>query len=205
MWKPMILLAAAAGLATAANAFVPADASVPVSPAFGPLAPGGALGTNYIDFGVEFTWGGVEGIFSDPPLAFAGVNASGNLDLVSPVDGRIVAPGTLITSSTTFFYAEAGFAADGSLKLELFDATETLVATLFNGPPLGANGRTTFTYSGAPISYFRISGADTFGVNEIRLSPGTAPIPEPATWALMIAGFGLIGLAARRQRKSATA
>jgi hypothetical protein len=189
----------AAGLAGAANAFVPGDAPVPVSPPGGPLAPGGEAADNYIDFGVDFTWGGVEGIFNDPPLAFGGVNGSGVVDLVSPVDGRIVVPGSLTTGSTSFFYAEAGFSADGSLTLELFDATETLVATLFNGPPLGANGRTTFTYNGAPISYFRISGQDSFGVNEILLDP-QGVIPEPATWAMMIAGFGLVGFAARRRR-----
>jgi hypothetical protein len=29
----------------------------------------------------------------------------------------------------------------------------------------------------------------------------TAPIPEPATWALMLAGFGLVGVAVRRGRR----
>jgi hypothetical protein len=29
-------------------------------------------------------------------------------------------------------------------------------------------------------------------------------VPEPATWAMMIAGFGLIGVAARRQRRAIT-
>ena len=29
------------------------------------------------------------------------------------------------------------------------------------------------------------------------------PVPEPATWAMMILGFGLIGLTTRRQRRSA--
>ncbi|MBN8815052.1 MAG: PEP-CTERM sorting domain-containing protein [Sphingomonas sp.] len=29
----------------------------------------------------------------------------------------------------------------------------------------------------------------------------TAPVPEPATWAMMIMGFGLMGAAMRRNRK----
>jgi hypothetical protein len=34
---------------------------------------------------------------------------------------------------------------------------------------------------------------------------GAQPIPEPATWAMMIAGFGLVGAAARRQRRLSAA
>jgi hypothetical protein len=33
----------------------------------------------------------------------------------------------------------------------------------------------------------------------------SAPVPEPASWAMMIAGFGVIGLAARRRRAVAVA
>lgn len=33
----------------------------------------------------------------------------------------------------------------------------------------------------------------------------SAPVPEPATWAFMIFGFGLVGSALRRNRKSVTA
>ena len=36
-------------------------------------------------------------------------------------------------------------------------------------------------------------------VSEVTFD-GTAGIPEPATWAMMIAGFGLVGAAARRRR-----
>jgi|GEM_PF-3138346 len=34
--------------------------------------------------------------------------------------------------------------------------------------------------------------------------PGTTPVPEPTTWALMIVGFGLTGTALRRRRLAAT-
>lgn len=36
-------------------------------------------------------------------------------------------------------------------------------------------------------------------------SPSSGVIPEPATWAMMIAGFGLVGAAARRRRPTAMA
>lgn len=37
------------------------------------------------------------------------------------------------------------------------------------------------------------------GLSEVRLD-GVAAVPEPATWAMMICGFGLVGGAMRRQR-----
>ncbi len=44
----------------------------------------------------------------------------------------------------------------------------------------------------------------SFGENQpaeisLVISGLTAPVPEPASWALMIAGFGAIGMAARRK------
>ena len=38
----------------------------------------------------------------------------------------------------------------------------------------------------------------TFG----SVTPGGGAVPEPATWAFMILGFGAIGGAMRRQRKA---
>jgi hypothetical protein len=190
--------------AQSAQAFTPDSfGGVVVSPAFGALAPGGAAGTNYIAFGVDFTYGGVEGVFSDPPHAFGGVNGSGVVDLIAPVDGRIVVLGTLNQGVTNFLYAEAGYANDGTLLLSVFDTALSLIGTAPNGPPSGANGRTTFSISAPGIAYFSITnpGQDTFGVDEITLNtPVAAPVPEPETYAMMLAGLGLLGFAARRRK-----
>ena len=46
------------------------------------------------------------------------------------------------------------------------------------------------------------NGNNPGGLNEIRLFD-TSPtgVPEPASWALMLSGFGLAGVALRRQRR----
>ena len=48
---------------------------------------------------------------------------------------------------------------------------------------------------------------DTYGIlggtSAVSLASGT--VPEPASWALMIAGFGLVGFAARRRSGAVTA
>lgn len=207
-----ILLGAAAAMSiyvSSAQAivisFTPTSApGVAETPAFGALAPGGTLGTNYNTFGVDFSYGGVEGYFNDLPKGFGGINGSGVLDLLSPVDGRIVKQGTGIAAVTDFFYAEAGFAGAGSLTLELFNSANVLIASILNGNPLGANSRTTFSYSGAGIASFKISGNDTFGVNEIRLNtPTVSAVPLPAGLPLLVAGLGALGFVSRKGRKKA--
>lgn len=85
----------------------------------------------------------------------------------------------------------------------LFNVVENLVFTGGTGRYLGASGFATFngtvqfgTFNGAPGS----AGEGSFTG---RL---TAPaIPEPGTWALLIAGFGVVGAAARRRRSSVLA
>ena len=38
------------------------------------------------------------------------------------------------------------------------------------------------------------------GIDDIRAVAGGAAVPEPSTWVLMIAGFGLAGAGLRRRR-----
>ena len=50
------------------------------------------------------------------------------------------------------------------------------------------------------VSFIVDNGGTFEEFRQLRL----APIPEPATWAMMITGFGLIGGAIRRRRSTAT-
>ena len=44
----------------------------------------------------------------------------------------------------------------------------------------------------------------TNGVGAFNGSVSAAPVPEPATWAMMLVGFGLIGFGLRRRREKVT-
>mgnify|MGYP001806793640 CR=1 FL=1 len=203
MRKLMACLVALVATATANAAIIyhqPSDRVPPVvvSPAFGPLAAGGTVGANYIAYGVDYTWAGIEGIFNDPPLAFGGVNGSNNVDLVSPVDGRIVLLNTLTQGLTNTVYVEAGNSAAGALRLDVFGILGNLLQSAFLNPPTGLNGRftATITRSSYDIAFFRVSGADTFGVNQVGIeAPVAAAVPEPISLVVfggLVVGGGLV-------------
>jgi hypothetical protein len=51
------------------------------------------------------------------------------------------------------------------------------------------------------VTFTQINGNDGAIVAGLTLS--TAPIPEPSTWAMLLAGFGALGFAMRSRRKTA--
>jgi hypothetical protein len=48
--------------------------------------------------------------------------------------------------------------------------------------------------------FFNTDGADGFKLTNLIVTPA---VPEPATWAMMLAGFGAVGAAVRRRRPTA--
>ena len=89
-----------------------------------------------------------------------------------------------------------------------YDMTQ---ASSYNAAYITANGGTVSTAMNALIAgldaqkaYFNIH-TGSFPGGEIRGFLVAAPVPEPETYALMLAGMGLIGAVARRKARSATA
>jgi len=66
------------------------------------------------------------------------------------------------------------------------------------------NGRVTIAADGSQqIKALRLSSTgNSFEVDNLATTP-ISPIPEPATWAMMITGFGLVGASLRRRRSVA--
>lgn len=54
---------------------------------------------------------------------------------------------------------------------------------------------------GGPLSFNAAGTSDRVGGYLDDITVSTIAVPEPASWAMLIAGFGLIGAASRRQRR----
>jgi len=89
-----------------------------------------------------------------------------------------------------------------------------LYSALVNGSVTsdGAGGAF-FDFNNTPLNFTYNGGTFTLFVNDLAVSSGatntplngviraTAAVPEPATWGLMLLGFGGIGMAMRRRRR----
>jgi len=133
--------------------------------------------------------------------------------------------GASVTASQLGGFSNLGFIlrADNAAQI---NRTITLGNLLLNGSTLGgpisSNNATSYFSLSSPLSIsdfasgFNLTGDITMAWTgsapnsriEARIQgAGLAPvaaIPEPATWAMMIMGFGVVGSAMRRSRKVST-
>ena len=119
------------------------------------------------------------------------------------------------TTGFSFFYSSSTAAS-----VNVYDGaggTGNILATLnlnaqFNqncaGDPNGGFCNWTAVgvlFSGTALSINFGGTANQTAFDNITFGSDTPVIPEPATWAMMITGFGLVGFAARRRRSGAIA
>lgn len=124
---------------------------------------------------------GTAGLADAQLLGYSGSGAY--LDLLSGLGGASVLTFDQVMYGQTIVaihYGAAG-AAPEATSFFLFD--------------FGTTGSNTLTITGR-------AGANSLGTSDAALlSTNVAPVPEPATWALMLLGFGGVGMAMRRRRR----
>lgn len=198
-------------LASAAALAIPAAASASIT--LGPITPGsdpymGPVPT--YDFetpapvsGGLVTTGFLNGVRAQP------FGSTGNYWTVGPSDGS---PGVMDLSSIgdIFNISFLWGSVDAYNTIEFLGAGGVVLAT-FSGSDIfnPANGNQTDPNLN-PLVRFDITGSDVSALTSLRLSSTSNAfetdnftvnaVPEPATWAMMLLGFGAIGFGMRRRR-----
>jgi len=116
--------------------------------------------------------------------------------------------------SVTFLFGDGGGDGDNPLTISAYSAGGILLGNATTTSADGFNTPQSLTLNFAGSSYFvasSLSGGGSGILNDNSLAydvtaytlSGSSAAPEPASWALMLGGFGAIGGAMRGRRKAA--
>ncbi|UZK67736.1 PEPxxWA-CTERM sorting domain-containing protein [Sphingomonas sp. M1-B02] len=122
------------------------------------------------------------GVDNQPSMSAPSVSFSSKLATLT-YDATDFDPGAYSTFTVNF-----GPGSSADFRTALFNGTNTLTAMFSD------NTTAQVTFNGSPTS-----NADSFGFS----STSVAAVPEPATWAMMLLGFGVIGGFMRRRSPTA--
>jgi len=131
-----------------------------------------------IGSGVEFQYG------SEGNFAFLNLDFSNGLLKITPTSGVILSSGTTLsftdqTNAFSSFVVQSITATNWTA--DRVSLTNGVLSFDFGGTQFFSNGEIDIALNGGPSS--------------------SSDVPEPATWATMIGGLGMIGAALRRRRR----
>ena len=146
-------------------------------------------GATFTDFLVQNGFGQT----SAPNFSYNTANTAG-FDFASGFTAFSFTTG-VFTASTVSVYS--GLGGLGTL----------LGSVVVSDPPASPTAFAPFSvsFTGTGKSVVVTSIAGSFGWDDLRLEVAGSAVPEPRSWTMLIAGFGLVGAAARRRRHTAVA
>lgn len=123
-------------------------------------------------------------------------------DLYNMLSGNI-----FLTGNAAMNYIEFGLTGTGSGGSIDFIITGSDGTTNFFNQLVGSgNTHFAFTTSGdstiTNVRYVATAPLELTLLKQVRIDPLVSPVPEPATWAMMLIGFGAIGVSLRRRRRN---
>ena len=152
--------------------------------------PGWDIGPWGSSGGLAFFWNSI------PAASSGGVAATASGPYIDLAPGAVVSGASIFSGTTTTAQA-AAFQTPGTHTLGFRFFNEATSAINYGYMSLLSGGATgfpstitgwTFENSGGAITVPSVSGA----------------VPEPATWAMMLLGFGAVGVSLRRRRRTKT-
>lgn len=218
LFRALLVGAAAVNMASAANATVTASATA-----------GCATYTTCGPLPITYDFDASTPLVLDAASIVGPGSSSGNFAQPLGSTGMYfsVGPSTVVHNNVTIGPLVSSFSLIwGSLDpYNILTVTTMAGSTVFNGTdiaalvPGAADGNQTSATSN-PIVTFLLTGLDqqavsfnmdsdtnafeidNIVVNTIGVGPHDGAVPEPATWAMMLLGFGAIGFSMRRRRSA---
>lgn len=189
LFRTALAVAAAIAIPTAASAVTIDFASLP------DLTP---VTNQYA--GVVFSLQGGLSSAGAPVVAFGGLSntVNGNYPTANFLNASFTAP----VSNVSFTFENYGTASPSAYFA--YDSSNTLLAT---GSLQTVANFTLVTVNASNVALLQFSNG-TGGQSNWQFAVGElsfGAVPEAATWAMLIAGFGLVGTTMRRRRALATA
>lgn len=184
MKKIVLALCATAAVALGSPAYATVEVSSPtyVGCASGPLAPPADACAGYYDNN-QFSNANVAQQQSAIDLLLGAGNYT--VDWTALNNAGLVVSGGDLTALNNLLATAGG----------------QVVLGLHWGNVPGAAGNVSAFYLWDNAAVGSIHLTDTQGYSNAVLYRATGAVPEPATWAMMLIGFGAIGMASRRRRK----
>ncbi len=206
--KTMLKLTA---LAAAFAASSTAQAGITISATQGAAVYAGPAVTYDFESAAPRSGGAIRNV-STSSLAAQPLGSTGNFWTIGPSDG---ATGLLDLSSFSAIAAISFIwgSVDDWNWLDVLGRNGDVLTT-FNGTHVAVAPNGSWTALAMnPLATITITGADRSNIGALRLRSGTnafetdnfaiAAVPEPATWAMLVLGFGLLGGAMRTRTRQA--
>ena len=189
------------------------------------VSAGAQLSTQFLNtLGASFSSGagyvavvdhGFPTLTPTPPNLVGGTTADGRLDDSAPIRIAFFDPANTANQATTDHVKVLGDLfglGSGTVTLNAYDRFGVLLGSVTDtdDKPLGMGPVLELDFAGIQsVTFSGTSGTvgfDNFEFDTVVTIGGlSAGAPEPAAWALMIAGFGLTGAALRRASRTAVA
>lgn len=160
-------------------------------------------GTVTVDFDALPSSASVDAFYASSGIVFSGFTTTSGFGQTSQPN-LAYNEGALGTVDTSFGFTSlsftAGFFTAGTVSVfSGANGTGTLLGSLSGtlGDP-NAFAAYSVSFAGVAHSFTAAGGSGQLGFDDLAF--GTAAVPEPMTWTLMITGFGLTGVAMRRRK-----
>ena len=114
-----------------------------------------------------------------------------------------------LVDSVTFNFGDNGGDDDSPVTISAFSAGNVLLGSVTDTYPTGFNAGKSQTLNFLGVKYYIASSGSNqnnensilWDISNFRVSVANA-VPEPASWAMMLIGFGVVGATLRRRQSA---